>query len=137
VTIVKKATLSMCALATIALVLPAAAHAGEGAVKVACGDNNCDNVTLGAVCDTFSIGSEPVALSCENTATPGGGTPKPCGAAQGTCTSSALSRPNPLGFYCFGSPIGGDNDAVVICDTTPEPIRTADDAAGVDPDEDK
>jgi hypothetical protein len=110
------------AIAAIAFFLPMAAHATEGAVKVACGANNCDNVTLGQICDTFSPGSEPIGLSCENTATPGRGLPRPCGASGGTCTPfGALSRSNVLGTYCFGSNIGGDNDAVVICDTTPEP----------------
>lgn len=137
-TIVKKATFSMCALATIALGLPAAAHAGEGAVKVACGDNNCDNVTLGQVCDTFVPSSEPIGLSCENTATPGGGTPRLCGIMGGTCTPfGGLLRGDRLGAYCFGSAIGGDNDAVVICDTTPEAVRAANEAEGKDPDEDK
>jgi hypothetical protein len=116
-----KAMFLACALAAIASVLPTAAYAAEGAVKVACGQNNCDNVTLGQICDTFVPGSEPIALSCENTATPGSGTPAPCGAGGGTCRSfGGLARSNLLGSYCFGSNIGGDNDAVVICDTTPE-----------------
>lgn len=64
------------ALAAIAFFFPIAAHAAERAVKVACGDNNCDNVALGQICDTTAVGSEPIALSCENTATPGRGTPR-------------------------------------------------------------
>lgn len=137
-TIVKKATFSMCALATIALVLPAAAHASEGAVKVACGANNCDNVTLGQICDTFVLNSEPIGLSCENTATPGRGTAVPCGIGGGTCTPfGGLVRNDLLGSYCFGSSIGGTNDAVVTCDTTPEAVRAANEAEGKDPDEDR
>ena len=45
-----KAMFLACALAAIASVLPTAAYAAEGAVKVACGQNNCDNVTNGSVC---------------------------------------------------------------------------------------
>ena len=110
------------ALAAIAPFLPIEAHAFNGAVKVACGNNNCDNVNLGQICDTFVPGSKPVGLSCENTANPGptSGTPRACGVAGGTCTPfGALLREDKLGSYCFGSSIGGDNDAVVICDTSP------------------
>lgn len=131
-----KAMFLACALAASASVLPTAAYAAEGAVKVACGQNNCDNVTLGQVCNTFVLGSEPIGLSCENTATPGRGTPTPCGVGGGTCVPfGGLARGDLLGSYCFGSAIGGDNDAVVICDTTPEAIRAANEAEGKDPNE--
>jgi hypothetical protein len=114
------------ALAAIALFLPMAAHAAEGAVKVACGTNNCDLVSLGQICDTFSPGSEPIALSCENTATPGRGVLRACGAGGGTCRPfGGLVGGDLLGSYCFGSPIGADNDAVVMCDTTPEAVSPA------------
>lgn len=110
------------ALAVIGLFIPVGAHAFVGAVKVACGANNCDNVTLGQICDTMSAGSFPIGLSCENTATPGRGTPGSpfaCGAAGGTCTPfGVLARHDQLGSYCFGSQIGGNNDAVVMCDTS-------------------
>src|SRR5688500_9683317 len=118
-------------LEAIAIFLPIAAHAAEGSVKVACCDNNCDNVELGQICDTFSLGSEPIALSCENIATPGRGTARSCGAAGGTCTAfGGLIRVDLLGSYCFGSNIGGTNDAVVTCDTTPDAVRPAMEAVG-------
>jgi hypothetical protein len=113
------------ALAVIAFFIPMGAHAFVGAVKVACPNNNCDAVSLGQICDTMRAGSFPVGLSCENTATPGRGTPRACGAAGGTCTPfGALVRTDLLGSYCFGSNIGGNNDAVVTCNTTAQ--NTAD-----------
>lgn len=107
------------ALAVIAFFLPMGAHAFVGAVKVACPSNNCDAVNLGQICDTMAAGSFPVGLSCENTATPGRGTRVACGATGGICTPfGALIRGDLLGSYCFGSNIGGTNDAVVICNTS-------------------
>ncbi len=107
-------------------------------MKVACGGNNCDNVTLGQICDTFVLNSEPIGLSCENTATPGRGTAVLCGIGGGTCTPfGGLVRNDLLGSYCFGSSIGGTNDAVVTCDAPPEAIPAANEAAGKDPDEDR
>jgi hypothetical protein len=120
------------ALAAIALFLPMAAHAFEGAVKVACGGNNCDLVSLGQICDTFSRGSEPVAIACENVATPGRGVLRVCGGGGGTCRPfGGLFRSDLLGSYCFGTPGGiSANDAVVTCDTTPEAISPAVEALG-------
>jgi len=59
------------------------AYAREGAVKVDC--NNCDGVSLGNICDTYSAGSELVAIACEAVATPGRGSLKNCGSDGNTC----------------------------------------------------
>lgn len=113
------------AIAAIAFFLPIGANAFVGAVKIDCPANNCDLVNLGQICDTMSVGSRPIGLSCENTATPGRGVPRVCGVIapdgrRGTCTPfGALVRGDLLGSYCFGSPVGEANDAVVICDTSP------------------
>lgn len=117
-----------CALAVAAASLPIAAHASEGAVKVDC-KNNCDNVTLGQICDTFSLGSEPIGLSCENTANPGRGTLRSCGAGGTTCrVFGSLIRGDLLGSYCYGN--GPGNNSLVICDTTPEAFNAADELEG-------
>lgn len=109
----------MYAIAVIAFLVPLGAHATVGAVLVACRANNCDAVKLGEICDTFQGGSFPIGVSCENVATPGRGTPVTCGAAGSICTPYfRLTRDDFLGSYCFGSQIGGNNDAVVMCDTS-------------------
>jgi hypothetical protein len=114
------------ALWAAAACLPLAAQANEGTVKVDC-KNNCDNVTLGQICDTFALGSEPVAISCENTANPGSGTPRSCGIGGTTCQPFRLTRNDRLGAYCYGN--GPGNNSLVICDTTPEAIQSGEDSS--------
>src|SRR5262245_45140289 len=59
-----------------AVVVPSAAFA-EGAVKVECW-GRCDLVNLGQICDSYSSGSVPVAVSCDDTGV-GNGTSTACG----------------------------------------------------------
>ncbi len=121
-----------CALAATASVLPAVAQAAEAAVKVSCGNNNCNNVTLGQICDTFVPGSAPVALACENTATPGSGTPRTCGINGTVCRPVLLNRAQLLGDHCFSNNDAGVNDSIVTCDSTPTAL-SADGAGGKEP----
>ncbi len=132
-----KAMLLTYALAATAAILPTAAYASPGAVKVACGQNNCDNVNLGEICDTFQLGYVPVGLSCGNVATPGSGILKSCGAGGGTCRMFfSLVRSHLLGAYCHASGNAGANDALVMCDA-PEAIRAVNEAEGNDSNEDQ
>ncbi|WP_437956900.1 hypothetical protein WME76_36845 [Sorangium sp. So ce119] len=90
--------------------LPALAES-YGAVKVECwGD--CTLVNLGQICDRFVVGSIPVAVACDDTASPGSGTAAICGGGA-TCTSyGTAARGDALSAYCAD---GGGNDAVITC----------------------
>jgi hypothetical protein len=82
----------------------------EGSVKFECG-LNCSTTSLGQVCDTYSSGSVPVAISCDDVATPGSGGAVACGG--GTCTPyGAIIRSDTVGAYCAP---GFGNDVVVTC----------------------
>ncbi|MGK3984785.1 hypothetical protein WME99_17195 [Sorangium sp. So ce136] len=90
--------------------LPALAET-YGAVKVECW-GNCSLVNLGEVCDKYVVGSIPVAIACDDTASPGAGTASTCGGGA-TCTSyGQVVRADPLSAYCAD---GGANDAVITC----------------------
>ena len=83
----------------------------EGAVKFECGLPGCSATTLGQVCDSYTTNSIPVAIACDDTATPGNGGQVACGG--GTCTPwGAMLRTDPVGAYCAA---GFGNDVVVTC----------------------
>lgn len=89
-------------------VAPAAAFA-EGSVKVEC-FGRCDLINLGQVCDTFSAGSVPVAIACDDTGV-GAGFNATCGI--GTCRPfGSIVRGDRVIDYCDD---GGGFDAVVTC----------------------
>jgi hypothetical protein len=91
-----------------AVVVPSAAFA-EGAVKVECW-GRCDLVNLGQICDSYSAGSAPVAVACDDTSV-GYGTNASCG--NGTCRPyGTLYRSDLLAAYCDDGP---GYDAVVTC----------------------
>jgi hypothetical protein len=95
------------------LVLASAPALAEsyGAVKVECW-GNCSLVNLGQVCDKYATGSIPIAVSCDDTASPGSGWASGCGNGA-TCTPyGSLYRSDLLSAYCAD---GGGNDAVVAC----------------------
>jgi hypothetical protein len=95
-------------------VAPAAALA-EGAVKVECW-GRCDLVNLGQICDSYSVGSLPVAIACDDTSV-GSGISLTCGGV--TCRPwGSLLRSDPLSAYCNDGP---DYDAIVTC----RPLGTA------------
>jgi hypothetical protein len=82
-----------------------------GAVKVECW-GNCATVNLGQICDTFQPLSIPIAVACDETASPGSGTGQLCG-PYSTCTPyGGLVRSDLLSAYCAD---GGGNDAVISC----------------------
>ncbi|WP_437831026.1 hypothetical protein [Sorangium sp. So ce1153] len=90
--------------------LPALAES-YGAVKVECW-GNCSLVMLGEVCDKYVAGSIPVAVACDDTASPGSGVSSTCGSGA-TCTSyGPVVRSDLLSAYCAD---GGGNDAVISC----------------------
>ena len=92
------------------LTLTATPAFAEGAVKVECGPL-CSNTNLGQVCDTFRVGSLPVAIACDDTATPGSGGARACGGA--TCTPfGSIVRSDSIAAYCFP---GFQNDVIVTC----------------------
>jgi hypothetical protein len=83
-------------------------HALVGSVKVEC-FGRCDLIRLSEVCDTFQPGAQPIAIACDNPATPGSGTPQPCDSGQ--CTPfTFLDRAAPVSAYCSDG-----NDVVVTC----------------------
>lgn len=84
----------------------------EGFVKVEC-NGNCSNITLGQVCDKYRASSVPVAISCDDTATPGNGSSSACGTGLGRCTPWGTAfRSDPVSAYCAD---GTGNDVVVTC----------------------
>ena len=84
----------------------------EGAVKFECGVLGCGTTTLGQICDTYAANTVPVAIACDDTATPGTGTAVPCGGG-GTCTPwGGMFRSDPVGAYCAP---GFGNDVIVTC----------------------
>lgn len=94
------------------LALAAAPAFAEGSVKVEC-QGNCATITLGQVCDKFGAGTNPVSISCDDTATPGSGTNTACGTGAGRCTSfGSIVRGDLVSAYCTD---GGGNDVVVTC----------------------
>ena len=100
-------------LAAVAMTVIGAAPAAlaEGAVKVECW-GNCARVNLGQVCDKYIVNSLPVAIACDDTATPGSGWSSTCGNGA-TCTAyGVMLRSDYLSAYCAD---GGGNDAVVTC----------------------
>ena len=86
-------------------------HAAVGSVKVEC-FGRCDLITLSQVCNTYSVGSRPIAIACDDTATPGAGAGSfQCGG--GLCRPFGNLSPNDLvSDYCSDGP---GNDAVVTC----------------------
>jgi hypothetical protein len=101
---------SMTAMVGSFLALAAGPAFAEGAVKVECW-GNCGNVNLGQVCDKYSAGSNPVAIACDDTASPGSGWSSACGGS--TCVAyGGLVRTDALSAYCVD---GGGNDVVVTC----------------------
>ncbi len=83
----------------------------EGAVKVECW-GNCARVNLGQVCDTYLVNSLPIAIACDDTATPGSGWTRTCGNGA-TCTPyGGIYRSDSVSAYCAD---GGGNDVIVSC----------------------
>jgi hypothetical protein len=105
------------------------ALAEYGSVKVECG-SSCLDVVVGEVCDAYVQHSRPVAIACDDTATPGYGRTSVCG--NGTCTSyGTLLQSDPVGAYCAA---GRGNDAIVTCVyPPPEPPDVEDDDEYVEP----
>jgi hypothetical protein len=92
------------------LALAAAPAFAEGGVKVECW-GNCGNVNLGQICDKYAPNSTPVAVACDDTASPGSGSASACGGS--TCISyGAYWRGDLLSAYCVDA---GGNDVVVTC----------------------
>ena len=90
-----------------------AVYAAQGSIKVECW-GNCDRVTVGQVCDTYSPNSTPIAIACDDVADPGRGARRACGNGA-TCTPyGSLARSDLVGAYCKD---GGGNDVVVTCAT--------------------
>lgn len=87
----------------------------RGAVKVECWGSECNNVNLGQICDGVGL-TNPVNISCDETATPGSGQVLTrCGWTENgaTCTPwGNMERSDPLGAYCGDT---GGYDAVVTC----------------------
>jgi hypothetical protein len=100
---------SMTAMVGSFLALSAGSAFAEGSVKLECW-GNCANVNLGQVCDRYSANSQPVSISCDDTASPGTSFgPIACGGS--TCYPyGVLSRSDTVGAYCTD---GGGNDAIV------------------------
>jgi hypothetical protein len=116
----------------LTIALPSAAFA-EGAVKVECW-GSCSVVTLGQICDTYASGSQPVAISCDDTDV-GAGWNWSCGGLGGWATCrpfGSIVRSDRLSDYCSD---GGGFDAVVTCKapgtlTNESSIPKKDDGAG-------
>lgn len=126
-------------LIAVCLFSAVAAAQSVGAVKVDC-EGNCDNVRLGDICDTLRPGSEPVALSCDDTADPGRtfGT-VPCGnpnaRRQPTCSPyGRLERFDLLGDYCTN---GEYNDAVVTCSLPERRAARSEDGEASEPEKEE
>jgi hypothetical protein len=101
---------SMTAMVGSLLAISAGSALAEGAVKVECW-GNCGNVNLGQICDKYAVNSVPVAIACDDTASPGSGSASTCGGS--TCVSyGALVRSDLASAYCVD---GGGNDVVVTC----------------------
>lgn len=82
-----------------------------GGIKVECW-GNCSIVNLGQVCDSFSPGSIPISVACDDTANPGAGWRETCGGGA-TCTPyGGYARSDLLSAYCQD---GAGNDAIVSC----------------------
>ena len=91
-------------------IAPVAAFA-EGAVKVEC-NGHCDLVTVGQVCDSFSLNSLPVAIACDDTAL-GAGASVACGTGGVVCRPfGSIFRSDRVSDYCDD---GGGFDAVITC----------------------
>lgn len=90
-----------------------------GAVKVECFNNNCDQVTVQQICDTYSAGSQPVAIACDETAWPGMGSPVPCGNGLTCRPWGSIWPTDPLSAYCENT---GGNDAIVTCRYASAPV---------------
>jgi hypothetical protein len=91
-------------------IAPVAAFA-EGSVKVEC-NGRCDLVTVGQVCDSFSVNSIPVAIACDDTAV-GAGTSVACGGGSVVCRPfGSIFRSDRVSDYCDD---GGGFDAVITC----------------------
>jgi len=103
---------SMTAMVGSFLALAAAPAFAEGAIKVEC-YGNCSAVSLQEVCDSWSPGTAPVAVACDDTATPGSVYPATvwCGGAQCSPYGTMVGSDS-LGAYCADN-LG--NDAVVTC----------------------
>jgi hypothetical protein len=98
--------------------VPMAAQAYVGAVKVECwGD--CSKVSLGNICDSYTVNSVPIAISCDDTADPGKYLADvACGGA--SCRPyGTLLRGDLLSAYCAD---GGGHDAIVNCSTNPSAL---------------
>jgi len=101
---------SMTAMVGSLLALSAGSAFAEAAIKLECW-GNCNNVTLGQVCNTWISGRLPVAISCDDTASPGSGTATACGGS--TCYPwGSMLTSDPVGAYCTD---GGGNDVIVTC----------------------
>ena len=88
-------------------------YAAQGAIKVECW-GNCDRVTVGQVCDSYSVNSIPIAIACDDVADPGRGSRVACGNGA-TCTPyGSIYRSDLVGAYCKD---GGGNDVIVTCAT--------------------
>jgi hypothetical protein len=85
------------------------AFAARGAVKVEC-QGNCGNVTLGEICDRYSVNSLPVQVSCDDAAKSGG--QAFCGPGTATCFSNSYGRTKLLSSFCID---GSGTDALVTC----------------------
>lgn len=96
----------------VALVASPVLAESYGAVKVECW-GNCSSITVGQVCDNFAPNSLPIAVACDDTATPGSGSRVPCGSSRGSCTPwGSVVRSDPVSGYCAD---GTNNDAVISC----------------------
>jgi hypothetical protein len=90
-----------------------AAFAAPGVIRIECA-GNCNNVSLAQACNTFSTGSKPRAIACDDTTT-GSGTNFACGTSGQTCRQfGLLSTSDKVGDYCAD---GASWDAMVMCDT--------------------
>jgi len=106
-----KTVLALVVASSLPLVPALASAQSYGSVKVECwGD--CATVQLGDICDTFRVGSRPISVACDDTATPGVGLPTACGNGATCIPWGVLVRTDPLGAYCAD---GGGNDAVIAC----------------------
>jgi hypothetical protein len=87
-------------------------HAAVGSIKVEC-NGQCDRISLAHVCDTFSTGSKPIAIACDDTAVGATFGQTPCGSGPGVCRPFGnLARSDLVSDYCND---GQGFDAVVTC----------------------
>jgi hypothetical protein len=84
----------------------------EASVKVECWGNSCSNVTLRDACNAYKQSSVPVAITCDDLATPGGGTQTSCVGGAQTCVVDEFDQFQTVGRYCQD---GGGFDAIVFC----------------------